>query len=195
MRKRIKCNKIITPYGIVSGYLYINGGKIECVSGEIREADECIDLSDKYLSPGFIDMHTHGAGGYPFLTDSENDIVCGANIHLEHGMTTILPTVSAADIGTMRASVLAIKAAMKSKMSSSNILGAHLEGPYLSAAQAGAQCPKFITPPIESDYMAMIEELGESIARYTAIYRSHRCKARGCYACRRKRMQACNSPV
>jgi N-acetylglucosamine-6-phosphate deacetylase len=48
-----------------------------------------------------------------------------------------------------------------------NILGAHLEGPYLSAKQAGAQCPVFITPPKKDDYESLIKGYGESITRWT----------------------------
>jgi N-acetylglucosamine-6-phosphate deacetylase len=51
--------------------------------------------------------------------------------------------------------------------SKANILGAHLEGPYLSPKQAGAQCPAFITIPVREEYESLIEEYGESIARFT----------------------------
>ncbi len=46
-------------------------------------------------------------------------------------------------------------------------MGAHLEGPYLSSKQCGAQSPDFITPPIEADYKEIISEYGDCIARWT----------------------------
>jgi N-acetylglucosamine-6-phosphate deacetylase len=48
-----------------------------------------------------------------------------------------------------------------------NLLGAHLEGPYLSEKQCGAQCTDFITPPQKEEYESLIEEYGGSIARWT----------------------------
>ena len=46
-------------------------------------------------------------------------------------------------------------------------MGAHLEGPYLSEKQCGAQCTDFITPPKKEEYEALVEEYGGSIARWT----------------------------
>jgi N-acetylglucosamine-6-phosphate deacetylase len=47
------------------------------------------------------------------------------------------------------------------------ILGVHMEGPYLSAKQAGAQCPTHITPPVEEDYLPFIRENADVISRWT----------------------------
>ena len=48
-----------------------------------------------------------------------------------------------------------------------NLIGLHLEGPYLSAEQCGAQCTDFITPPIPEQYCSLIEEAGDVLARWT----------------------------
>ena len=48
-----------------------------------------------------------------------------------------------------------------------NIIGAHLEGPYLSKKQCGAQCPDFITAPNPDEYVSLINEHGNAIARWT----------------------------
>ena len=82
-------------------------------------------------------------------------------------MTSIGPTVSAAYIADMRKSVEAIKAAMESGKTRNNIIGAHLEGPYLSLAQTGAQGAEFITPPVFEDYSAIICDFPGVVARWT----------------------------
>ena len=112
-------------------------------------------------------MHTHGAGGNPFLNTTEQQVIDGANLHLENGTTTILPTVSASPFVDMKEAVAAIAGAIKSGKCKANILGAHLEGPYLSKEQCGAQCPTFITEPIKEDYTALIKEYGNYIARWS----------------------------
>ena len=71
----IKSNKIITPNGLRSGYLYIDNGIIDCFSEKKKCADEYFDFNGKYVSPGFIDLHTHGAGGYPFINGTEEDVI------------------------------------------------------------------------------------------------------------------------
>ena len=71
----IKSNKIITPNGLRSGYLYIDNGIIDCFSKKKKCADEYFDFNGKYVSPGFIDLHTHGAGGYPFINCTEEDVI------------------------------------------------------------------------------------------------------------------------
>lgn len=163
----IKSDKILTPNGVFDGYLYIDGGKIRSVTKTRQSSSEQFDFSGEYVAPGFIDMHTHGGGGYAFMSGSANDVVCGANVHLKHGTTSILPTVSAGAFETMREAVINVEKAMRDKNAKSNIIGAHLEGPYLSVKQCGAQCPSFITKPIASDYERLIAEHGEAIARWT----------------------------
>ena len=163
----IKSDKIITPGGIKNGYIYINNGVIVDVSPKESTSDEFYDFTGKYVSPGFIDMHTHGGGGFAFMNSSVSDVVGGANLHLKHGTTSIVPTISAGSFQTMKEAVKNIAEAMKDERALGNILGAHLEGPYLSAKQCGAQCPVFITPPIEDDYASLIYEYGSSIVRWT----------------------------
>ena len=164
---RIKSQKIITPEGVIDGYVYIENGKILDVSIQEKSADECYDFGEKYVSPGFIDMHTHGGGGHAFMNSTVDDVINGSNLHLKHGTTAIVPTISAGSFETMKNAVINIDKAMKDARSNGIILGSHLEGPYLSAKQCGAQCPVFITKPISEDYIPLIEEYGDSIVRWT----------------------------
>lgn len=84
-----------------------------------------------------------------------------------HGTTTICPTVSAAPLADMARSVQNIKAAMADGRVQGTIPGAHLEGPYLSRRQSGAQCADFITAPCEREYLPLLEEYGDVIARWS----------------------------
>ena len=111
-------------------------------------------------------MHTHGGGGNPF-EGSVDDIVAGCNFHLRHGTTTICPTISAAVFDSMARSVENVEAAMKDPRVMGTIIGAHLEGPYLSKEQAGAQCPTFITSPQEDEYLPLLKKHGDAIARWS----------------------------
>ncbi|MBQ4113278.1 MAG: N-acetylglucosamine-6-phosphate deacetylase [Clostridia bacterium] len=164
--KRIKSDKIILEDRILDGYVYFENGVITDVTTEEHPADEVFDMTGYYVSPGFIDIHTHGGGGYRFEGSTE-EIVNGCNFHLKHGTTSICPTVSAAPFASMAKSAKHIRAAMADPRVKGTVLGVHMEGPYLSAKQAGAQCPTHITPPIEEDYLPFIQENSDVIARWT----------------------------
>lgn len=164
MITRLKSNRIILRDRIISGCVYIDGEKIAYVGHEERKFDTELDFGDKYISPGFIDIHTHGGGGFAF-EKGEEEVIGGANFHLGHGTTSILPTISAAPLSSMERAVSYVRGAMKSGRALPNIIGAHLEGPYLSRKQCGAQCPSFITAPSEADYIPLFEKHGDFIAR------------------------------
>ncbi|MBQ7901966.1 MAG: amidohydrolase family protein, partial [Clostridia bacterium] len=57
--------------------------------------------------------------------------------------------------------------AMECGRAKCNIIGAHMEGPYLSKEQSGAQCPDFIKAPLKSEYVPVAEKLGKYIARWS----------------------------
>jgi len=166
MMKRIKSNRIVTPAGLFDGFVYYEGKTVVEVSAADRPVSEEYDATDLYVTPGFIDTHTHGGGGFPFEGEVE-DIVSGSLFHLAHGTTTICPTISAAPFADMARSVENVALAMKDERTLETILGAHMEGPYPSAAQAGAQCPDFITPPNPDEYLPLLEKHGDAIARWS----------------------------
>ena len=164
--KRIKCDRILLCDRVLDGYVYFKNGKIMDVTSADYPVKEEYDATGFYVSAGFIDIHTHGGGGNPF-EGSLDDIVAGCNFHLKHGTTSICPTISAAPFESMARSVKNVADAMKDARVMGTILGAHMEGPYLSAKQAGAQCPDFITPPVENEYLPLLEEYGDVIARWS----------------------------
>jgi N-acetylglucosamine-6-phosphate deacetylase len=164
--KRIKCDRIILEDRILDGYIYFKNSKIMDVTSAVYPVEEEYDLTGLYVCPGFIDIHTHGGGGNPF-EGSVDDIVNGCNFHLAHGTTAICPTISAAEFDNMARSVRNVADAMEDKRVRGTILGVHMEGPYLSRKQAGAQCADFITSPQEKDYLPLIEEYGDMIIRWT----------------------------
>ena len=164
--KRIKSSNIIFDGRLFSGYVYTEGGKITAVTDKELPVDSEYDAGDSFVSAGFIDIHTHGGGGYPFEGEVD-DIVGGVNFHLGHGTTSICPTISAAPIDDMRRSVGNVKVAMSDSRVKANIIGAHLEGPYLSLAQTGAQAGACITFPIKNDYISIVKEYPGVVARWT----------------------------
>ncbi len=164
--KRIKSDKIILDNCFFDGYIYFENGKIVDVTEKDLPVSEEYDMTGLYVSAGFIDIHTHGGGGYAF-EGSVDDIVSGCAFHLKHGTTSICPTISASTFDSMANSVVNINKAMERSDLKNNIIGAHLEGPYLSQKQAGAQKPLFITKPKKEDYAPLLKNYGNAIARWS----------------------------
>lgn len=163
---RIKSNNILNAQ-IKEGYIYFANGKITAVTDKELPFDEQIDAKDDYLSAGFIDCHTHGGVDCDFSCCSKDGVVSACNYHFKHGTTAILPTVLSSDKPTMLRALDSIKNASHDEKLHSQIVGAHLEGPYFSLNQSGAQNPRFITPPIESDYTEIVEKYPGLIKKWS----------------------------
>ncbi len=164
---RIKSDKIIVDGALFNGYIYAEGEKIVDVTTEYRPAEESYDFTGKYVSPGFIDTHTHGARGCGFYLTSPEEIALACNYHLSHGMTTILPTIMAYPHEHTKQTIDAFLAARAQSLILSNAPGVHIEGPYLNATQCGGQPAHYITPPIKKDYTEMLETYGDTVKRWT----------------------------
>lgn len=164
--ERIRSDRIIVGNDIISGFIYIDGGKIVEVSEHQHSVSEEHDLRGCFVSAGFIDIHTHGGAGRSF-DGSVDDVVDACNFHLLHGTTSICPTISAAPFADMARSAESIAKAMTDPRINGTVIGAHLEGPYLSRSQAGAQCQDFIEAPKREDYAPLLKKHGKAIARWT----------------------------
>ncbi len=164
-------DRVVFPDSGAPAWITIADGKIVSVGKKPENAKNCYDFSGKYLSPGFIDLHTHGAAGYDFLNENAEGILAGCRFQLSHGATAVCPTLSAAPFPKMRGAVRetsrAMRVAAEEEPLSPHILGAHLEGPYLSPAQSGAQCADFLTSPRPEEYEPLIEEYAPAIARWS----------------------------
>lgn len=168
MTLKISNGRIITDKVEEGKSLYIRDGKIFAITNEELAADSVIDAKGAYVSPGFIDLHTHGAGGTDFMDGTEDDVRIALRAHAEHGTTAIMPTATTANPVSFRKSIQDIGAVMQEKAEDlPEILGAHLEGPYFSLEQAGAQAPEFITDPIEKDYTELLDTFKGVIARWS----------------------------
>ena len=164
---KIKSDKIVLLDSIYDGYIYIDHGFIVEISKNDKEVDYFYDFTGKYVTPGFIEMHTHGGGGHPFIGGTVEDIIEACNFHLKHGTTSIIPTITTSPFEEMKDATLKVIQAMSDNGLQPHILGVHLEGPYLSKEQSGAQCVSFFTKPNKNDYQPLIDKYGKYIKKWT----------------------------
>lgn len=150
------CNaRLIMPTGIYPGEVLTEGETITAVAlnGTLERPAGCqvVDAEGLYLSPGFIDIHTHGAGGYNFM-DGPEAIYGACRAHMLHGTTTILPTTVTGSRQELLDYVELFNSIELQKPGCPTIHGLHLEGPYFAASQAGAQNPEYLRPPQPEEY-------------------------------------------
>ncbi len=140
--------------------IYIEGSSIAHIGGE-HPADRTLDAEGCYVTAGFIDLHCHGGDGADF-SDGDTAGACrAASMHLSHGTTTLFPTVTSSDFSSLERALCAIKEA---KSSSPSLAGVHLEGPYLSPAQTGAQSADVLRLPRGEEYLPLLQKY--EIARW-----------------------------
>lgn len=125
-----------------------------------------IDAKGLYLSAGFIDTHTHGAGNHDFMDGSPEAVAEACRTHLRYGTTSILPTTLSSRMDELYDNLGNIEQAAKIRDRMPNILGIHLEGPYFSPAQSGAQDPRYLKPPDPAEYLRILDE-HPSIVKWT----------------------------
>ncbi len=168
MITRISNIKIISDGEITEKKsIYISDEKIIAVTNDPLPFDAEIDGEGNYASSGFIDLHIHGGAGYEFIDATRDAVINAANIHAIHGATTIYPTISAFDRTTTARALDAINGYRNDPELLPCILGAHLEGPYLSASQCGAQDTSYIRDPEPDEYEALVEKYGNIIKRWS----------------------------
>jgi len=108
-----------------------------------RAGRTVVDLAGRTLMPGFIDVHVHGAVGHETMDGDVEGLIAMAEFFATRGVTSFLPsTWTASRERTMTA--LRAVAEARSASSGARIVGAHMEGPYLSSAKCGAQDPNEI---------------------------------------------------
>ncbi len=147
--------------------LYLKDNKVLCITPDDLPFDEEIKAEGRYVAPGFIDIHVHGGAGYEFVDGDFEALKNAANIHGIHGTTTIYPTISAYEYDKTAKALATIKTNKDNEEIIPHIYGAHLEGPYFSQKQSGAQDPEFIRTPDKNEYEKLFGDYGDVIKRWS----------------------------
>ena len=127
----------------------ISDGKIVDIG---NFAEDGIDCTGKYISAGFVDIHTHGGYGSDFMDATESAFDDVLKFQLDNGTTTVLPTSVTAPVSLIKRFMETARWYMQKEQPYAKVYGAHLEGPFLSLKNKGAQKEEYILNPQKDDY-------------------------------------------
>ena len=159
MRRIYRNVRAVTPEGIRPACVIAEDGVIREVCARTdAPADETVDGAGMLLAPGYADVHVHGGGGFSAMSADPADIAGMALAHLRHGVTSVLPTALASPIEKLQKTIAVVSDAME-KYPDLNILGVHLEGPFLSPKKSGAQSGDSLLLPTRERIEALLDYL------------------------------------
>lgn len=171
MKLILKNGKVITPFRVINnGGVIIKNDKILSVFEKndynAKKADKVIDVKGNYISPGFIDIHTHGGGDYDFMDGTVEAFKAASKTHMKFGTTAIIPTTLTSTMDELYNTLDNFEKAKKEIVNGPHLLGIHLEGPYFSMEQKGAQDPRYIKNPNPEEYLKILN-YSDNIIRWT----------------------------
>ena len=158
---KIYNGKIITADKIIpNGSVLIKDGIIAAVSEHYIDMPDIltIDAGGKYISPGFIDIHVHGGGGYDFMDNTVEAFLEIAKTHARFGTTAMFPTTLTGSTEDIIKTLATFEEASPLNNSGAQLMGMHLEGPYFAMNQRGAQDAKYIRDPDPNEYEYIVSK-------------------------------------
>lgn len=149
----IKNAKIITPEKITDDAdILIEGGTIQSIGRDLSDTDT-LDAKGMYLTPGFVDIHTHGGYGADFMDSTPEAFSDALRFHLDNGTTSVVATSCTAPRESIISFLDFTRKYLRSGARESRLIaGVHLEGPYLSKRNRGAQKEEDLAIPDKDDY-------------------------------------------
>ncbi len=143
----VKGGRVVTPAGVLDdAWLKVEGDRISEIGRGAAPAPT-IDLGGEWVLPGFIDLHVHGGGGHD-VAESAADMAAAVAYHRRHGTTRTLVSLNAAPPDALAQELRWVaQMVVEGGQGDGHVIGAHLEGPFLSEVRRGAQNPAHLLMP------------------------------------------------
>lgn len=161
--------RVVTADGVRDGgWVGVDGALITEVGTGPVPSGAREDLGGGWLVPGFLDLHVHGGGGYDF-TSSADELLAGVRYHQSRGTTRTLASLMAGSLEAMSEQLSWIAdLARKPDEHGVRVVGAHLEGPFLSSKRCGAQNGEHLISP-DREVLVTLLEAGQGFVRTVTL--------------------------
>jgi N-acetylglucosamine-6-phosphate deacetylase len=155
---------LVTPFEMISdGQLEMENSAIAYVGSERSYGGEIVDYKGDLVCPGFIDIHVHGGAGVDTM-DSDPEALIRLSTYLAAGgVTGFLATTHTAPLKELKSALRRVEAAHKMDAPGAHILGAHVEGPFISQEKKGAQDGGSVRRVTEKELDAIYKASGGTI--------------------------------
>lgn len=160
------CN-IVFLDRIEKGSLLIENGIIKEINPSETKVQKAIDCKGLYVSPGFVDVHIHGAGGHDTMDGTFEAINEISKTICKYGTTSFTPTTMTMSADDILKSMISIKKAKIEGTDGAIVLGAHLEGPFISPSAIGAQNPNYLISPSYENFESMTGDAIDAVVSIT----------------------------
>ncbi|NLV73796.1 MAG: N-acetylglucosamine-6-phosphate deacetylase [Chloroflexi bacterium] len=142
-----------------NSWLLVQAGRIVAIGTDAAPTvgAPVTDLAGEYLIPGLIDMHVHGALGHDTMRVSADGLGEMARFFARHGVTSFLASTITASGDEIEAALGAVEQAMRQPNGGANLLGAHLEGPYIEEGRRGAHDAAQVRLAQPAEYLAYLD--------------------------------------
>jgi len=178
----IKNGTIVADCLIANGTVVIEAGIITHVCDKLKgdkvlgginlDGFQLIDAGGGYIAPGLIDIHIHGCNGADLMDGTHEALHTMARYLASTGVTAFLPTsVTASKEKTQQ--IAELIASYENKTGEAQLLGLHLEGPYINETKKGAQYGAAIRTPDFAELELLYQILGERIRLMTIAPEIH----------------------
>lgn len=165
MKGFINANIYVENKGIVKTCLGFDGGLIKYIGDDASLITQPLNVSnDQVVLPGFIDQHVHGAGGSDAMDANVKDLGIIANALASEGTVGFLATTMTQSPENISNAMSAVKDYMSQNIENgAEILGIHLEGPFISEKHIGAQPLEYVCKPEVSVFDDYNKKSGNAI--------------------------------
>lgn len=128
---------VLAPSGWLHGRVVCDGENIVRIEGEPARPEDHPNAS--YILPGFVDLHVHGAQGVDY-SSGEDEIRHFIRYHASNGTVALAPTTSTSPVDVIESALRDIETIRRSPgPGEPQVIGAHLEGPFINPGKLGAQ--------------------------------------------------------
>jgi N-acetylglucosamine-6-phosphate deacetylase len=118
---------------------------VPMTEAKLEGAEKVIDAAGCYVSPGFLNVHVHACRGCDAMDDDDKAVTVMQEFQAETGVTAFLPTTMTYDFPAIYRALEHIRQAMRQeKPAGAQVLGTHLEGPFINPVYKGAQAAENI---------------------------------------------------
>lgn len=161
--------RIISENGATNRAIAIQDGKF--VGSHTVTDSEVLNATGLTLLPGFVDIHIHGGGGSDTMDATPDAIRAICRTHARNGTTGLLLTTMTQSREKISNALAAAREAYDAGTDfcpdGAQVLGIHLEGPYISPKRPGAQPKEFVRPYNVAEFAEWLDIAGDALKLIT----------------------------